>query len=315
MDLGYKGFSQEDDLFREGVKDFVNKEQLLQEAIESDQQEEDLGNKVIQAAKDTGYFGVLIPEEYDGVGGNYTHYAILAEEVSRACFALSNIIAVHSGLCTSPIIRFGSEEQKQRYLPRAASGDIVGAIAMTEPNAGSNIAATETIAREQGDHYVLNGTKRFITNAVNADIFFTIAYTGDRREGPHGNMSAFVVERDWDGVSIGKDTGKKMGLNAVPNSDVIFEDVKVPKENILGEQGQGYEIQHVSMEYGRIFLAACALGMATEVFERSLAYSQERVFPTTPKPLPLHKLQTIQRRIAEMASSVNAMSGMVYSAT
>ncbi|HLC98686.1 MAG TPA: acyl-CoA dehydrogenase family protein [Candidatus Nanoarchaeia archaeon] len=327
MKLEYTGFSEDDKLFSEQIRKFVKNEELLKEAVASDAEQRELDARVVDAAKEAGYFGILVPEEFGGVGGTNTQYCIVAEEISRACFALSNMIAVHSGLCTSPIIRFGSEELKERYLPKLATGEFIGAIAMTEPNAGSNIAATETTAclddkvssgisaAEAGDHFILNGTKRFITNAKNAQVFFTVAYSGDRSKGPYGNMSAFVVEAGYPGVSIGNDTGKKMGLNAVPNSEVLFENVRVPKSNVLGAVGDGYKIQHATMESGRIFLAACSLGIAREVFERAVEYSKERVFPLPGKPVPACDFQINQERISNMAELVYAMATTVYNTT
>ena len=143
-------------------------------------------------------------------------------------------------------------------------------------------------------------------------MFFTVAYSGDRSKGPYGNMTAFIIEKRYPGVSLGKDTGIKMGLNAVPNSDVIFDDVKVPKSNVIGEIGGGYKIQHVTMESGRIFLAACVLGMAREAFEKAVKYSKERMIPTLPKPTPICEYQVNQQKITMMAEMVYSMAAAVY---
>jgi len=323
MILEYHGFSDEDNLFRDQMKKFIKNERLLDEGVNSDKEGRELDNDIVQKAKEAGYFGVLTSQEHGGVGGTVTQYCILAEEISRACFALSNLIAVHTGLCTSPIINFATEEQKKKYLPKLATGELIGAIAMTEPNAGSNIAATQTTAnleeiakgleaKEEGEFYILNGTKRFITNAPNADIFFTVAYTGDRSKGPYGNMSAFIVEKAFPGVETGKDTGKKMGLNAALNSDVIFDDAKIPKSNLLGELGGGYKIQHKTMESGRIFLAACALGIAKEVFQRAVKYSKERLISTVPEQTPICDYQLNQLKIADMAYLTYCIETTLY---
>ncbi|HLC46806.1 MAG TPA: acyl-CoA dehydrogenase family protein [Candidatus Nanoarchaeia archaeon] len=337
--LEFIGFSEEDRLFRNQVRRFVLDERLLEEANAAEYGHRELDPRIILEAKELGFFGLLVPERYGGSGGTTTQYCILAEEISRHCFALSNIIAVHMGLASAPIIRHGSERLRQKYLPRLAHGSLTAAFAITEANAGSNIGATESratlehmissettddaqfaedmadknvTARKEGDYWVLNGRKRFITNAKNADVITTMAYTGDRSKGPSGNMTMFVIETAWPGFAIGEDTGHKMGLNAVQNSDVIFEGLRIPDENMIGREGEGFRIQQETMEYGRIFLAACVTGMASEAFERALQYSKSRRINSPTEPAVLADYQINQVRLAEMADHIYSMKIRTY---
>ncbi len=310
-------FSDEDRQFRAAVRDFVEKTNLREEGVKSDKEGRYVSDIVIEEARKAGFFGIIIPEEYGGAGGTITQYVILAEEISRACFALSNILAVHNGLASRPIVRFGTEEQKQKYLPKLAKGDWIAGLGATEPNAGSNIAATSTTAIRVGESYIVNGRKTFITNGPIADVFVTLAYTNEKEreaKNPWKGMSMFIVEKTFPGFSTGTHFNAKLGLNAAPNSELIYDDMKVPAENLLGGEdgeGNGYAMMHDTMEGGRVFLAACTLGMAKEAFLHASKHAKTRKIGGE-IGVPLSSYQVIQTRLAEMKEIIDAMHSFVY---
>ena len=188
--------------------------------------------KNLKKMAELGLLGIIIPEEYGGAGCDFVSLAIAVEEISRVCASTGVIVAVNNTLASYPIMTFGNDEQKKKYLPLLASGEKIGAIGITEPNAGSDVAGMESTARLEGDHYILNGCKRFITNGGEAGVFVVFAYTN--KDLKHKGISAFIVERDWPGFSLGKHEDL-MGIRATANCELIFEDVKVPKENLLGK--------------------------------------------------------------------------------
>jgi butyryl-CoA dehydrogenase len=215
------------------------------------------------------------------------------------------IVAVNNSLVTYPILTFGTEEQKQKYLPLLCSGAKIGAIGITEPNAGSDVAGMETTARLEGDYYILNGTKRFITNGTEAGIYVVFAYTN--KELKHKGISAFIVERGTEGFSLGKHEDL-MGIRASGNCELIFEDCKVPKENLLGKEGEGFKICMNTLDVSRVDIGAQAVGIAQAAFEAALKYSKERrAFGQ-----PLCEFEMIQSMLAEMATQIHAARLMVY---
>lgn len=252
-----------------------------------------------------GLLGVIVPEQYGGSGFDFMSLAIAIEEISRVCASTGVIVAVNNSLTTYPILQFGNEEQKKKYLPPLCSGEKIGAFGITEPNAGSDVVAIESTARLEGDHYVLNGTKRFITNGGEAGIFVVFAYTN--KEQKHKGISAFVVERDTPGFSLGKHEDL-MGIRATANCELIFEDVKIPKENLLGKEGDGFKICMNTLDVSRIDIGAQAVGIAQAALDEAVKYSRERkAFGQ-----PICNFEMIQSMFAEMATEIQAARLLVY---
>lgn len=252
-----------------------------------------------------GLLGIFIPEKYGGSEFDFVSLAIAIEEISRACASTGVIVAVNNSLCGYPILQFGTEEQKQKYLPLLCSGKKIGAIGITEPNAGSDVASLETTAVLSGDHYILNGAKRFITNGTEAGIFIVFAYTN--KELKHKGISAFIVDRDTPGFSIGNHENL-MGIRATGNCELIFEDCKVPKENLLGEEGQGFYICMNTLDVSRIDIGAQAVGISQAALDEAVKYSKERVAFGK----PICKFEMIQDMLAEMATQIHAARMLVY---
>jgi butyryl-CoA dehydrogenase len=252
-----------------------------------------------------GLLGVVVPEKYGGSGFDFVSLTIAIEEISRACATTGVIVAVNNSLTTYPILQFASEEQKSKYLPLLCSGEKIGAFGLTEPNAGSDVVSLESTARLEGDHYVLNGTKRFITNAGEAGIFIVFAYTN--REMKHKGISAFVVERDTPGFSLGNHEDL-MGIRATANCELIFEDAKIPKENLIGKEGDGFKICMSTLDVSRIDIGAQAVGIAQAALDESVKYSKERkAFGQ-----PICNFEMIQSMLAEMATQIQAARLLVY---
>ncbi|MGD8978990.1 MAG: acyl-CoA dehydrogenase [candidate division WOR-3 bacterium] len=252
-----------------------------------------------------GLLGVIVPEEYGGSGFDFVSLAIAIEEISGACASTGVIVAVNNSLTTYPIVKFGNEEQKKKYLPPLCSGEKIGAFGITEPNAGSDVVAIESTARLEGDHYILNGTKRFITNGGEAGIFVVFAYTN--KELKHKGISAFVVERDTPGFSLGKHEDL-MGIRATANCELIFEDAKIPKSNLLGKEGDGFKICMNTLDVSRIDIGAQAVGIAQASLNEAVKYSKERkAFGQ-----PICNFEMIQSMFAEMATKIQAARLLVY---
>lgn len=259
----------------------------------------------IKKMAELGLLGIIVPEEYGGSGFDYISLAIAIEEISRACASTGVIVAVNNSLVGYPIMQFGSEEQKKKYLPLLCKGEKLGAFGLTEPNAGSDVAAMETTARLDGDHYILNGTKRFITNAGEAGIYVVFAYTD--KELKHKGMSTFIVERDTPGFSLGKHEDL-MGIRATANCELIFEDVKIPKENLLGKDGEGFKMCMNTLDVSRIDIGAQGVGIAQSALDESIRYSKERkAFGQ-----PICNFQMVQSMLAEMATEIQAARMLVY---
>jgi len=285
------------------VREIATKE-LEPVAPEIDKSREFPWENIKKLAKQ-GLLGVIVPEEYGGAGFDFISLAIAIEEISRVCATTGVIVAVNNSLVAYPIYHFGNEEQRKRWLPQLASGQKLGAIAITEPNAGSDVASMETTARLEGDHYLLNGTKRFITNGGEAGIYVVFAYTN--KDLRHHGISAFVVERDTPGFSLGKHEDL-MGIRATANCELIFEDVKVPKENLLGEEGQGFKICMHTLDVSRIDIGAQAVGLAQGALDAAISYAKERkAFGKT-----LSEFEMVQSMIAEMATQIQAARLLVY---
>ncbi|MBR4078742.1 MAG: acyl-CoA dehydrogenase family protein, partial [Christensenellaceae bacterium] len=206
-----------------------------------------------------GIMGTPIPKEYGGAGGDYMSYIIAVEELAKVCASTADILSTHVSLCCGPIMTYGTEEQKQKYLVPLAKGDLLGGFALTEPNAGTDASGQQTVAKLEGDHYVINGSKIFITNGGVADVYVMFCMT-DKSKGTKG-ISAFIIEKDFPGFSIGKKE-EKMGLRGSNTAELVFTDMIVPKENLLGQEGRGFNIAMATLDGGRIGIGAQALGIA-----------------------------------------------------
>jgi butyryl-CoA dehydrogenase len=254
-----------------------------------------------------GVMGIPFPAKYGGAGGDYISYAIAVEELSKVCATTGVIVSAHTSLGASPIYYFGTEEQKQKYLVPLAKGEKLGAFGLTEPNAGTDSSAQQTVAEDRGDCYVLNGTKVFITNGGYADVYIVFAMT-DKSKGNKG-ISAFIVEKDFPGFSIGKKE-EKMGIRGSATTELIFEDCIVPKENLLGQVGKGFGIAMQTLDGGRIGIAAQALGIAQGAMDETIKYMKERV----QFGKPLSAFQGLQWMVADMEAQIQASRLLVYNA-
>ena len=254
-----------------------------------------------------GWMGIPYPKEYGGAGLDALSYAIAVEELARVDGGAGVILSAHVSLGSWPIFAYGTEEQKKKYLVPLAKGEKIGAFGLTEPNAGSDAGGTETTALDKGDYYLLNGGKIFITNAPKADTYVVFAVTTPDI-GTRG-ISAFIVEKGWKGFEFG-DHYDKMGIRSSSTAELIFNDVKVPKENLLGKEGEGFKIAMSTLDGGRIGIAAQALGIAQGAFEHALSYSKERI----QFGKPICKNQAIAFMLADMATKLTAAKELVYMA-
>ena len=255
-----------------------------------------------------GLMGVPFPEEFGGAGADYLSYAITVEELSRVCGSTGLSLAAHTSLGTAPIYDHASEEQRKKYVPDLASGRAFGAFGLTEPNAGSDAGGTQTTAVRDGDHYVLNGSKIFITNANVASTFIITAAT-DKEKGVHGGISAFIVEKDTPGFKLGS-KDEKLGTRGSDWAELYFEDCRIPAENLVGEEGSGFKFFMKTLDGGRISIGAMGLGIAQGALDKAVAYAQER----EQFGRPLIKFGAIQEKLATMATEVEAARHLVYTA-
>ncbi|MBR7181426.1 MAG: acyl-CoA dehydrogenase family protein, partial [Clostridia bacterium] len=293
-------------LFEQMIKDFAENE-VKPLAQEIDEQERFPAETVAKMAK-MGLFGIIVPKEYGGAGGNYRMYISAVEELSKHCATTGVILSAHTSLCAAPILEYGTEEQRKKYLPDLASGRKIGAFGLTEPNAGTDASNQQTTAVEKEDHYLLNGSKIFITNAGYASTYVIIAVTGAGPKGPE--MSAFIVESAFEGFSVGKKE-KKMGIRGSSTCELIFDNVKVPKENMLGKRGDGFKIAMKTLDGGRIGIAAQALGIAEGALEATVAYVKSR----KQFGRAISAFQNTQFVLADLATKIAAAKALVYIAT
>ncbi|MCG8402320.1 MAG: acyl-CoA dehydrogenase [Firmicutes bacterium] len=261
----------------------------------------------IEKMAELGLMGVPIPEEYGGAGCDFLSYIITIEEISRACASTGVILAVHTSVGTFPILYFGTEEQKQKYVPKLAAGEYIGAFALTEPNAGSDAANLTTTARLQGDQYIVNGNKIFISNGGEADVYVTFVRTG--QEKGHRGISCLLVDKDTPGFSIGK-TEDKMGLHGDVTTELIFDNARVPEENLLGAEGAGFKVAMALLDGGRIGIGAQGLGIAQAALDAAKQHAKERV----QFGQPIAQFQAVQFMLADMATRVDCARLLVYRA-
>ena len=293
-------------LFEQMIKDFAENE-VKPLAEEVDEQERFPLETVEKMAK-LGLMGIIVPKEYGGAGGNYRMYISAVEEISKVCGTTGVILSAHTSLCAAPILEYGTEEQRRKYLPDLASGRKIGAFGLTEPNAGTDAANQQTTAVEMEDHYLLNGSKIFITNAGYASTYIIIAITGKGLKGPE--MSAFIVESAFEGFSVGKKE-KKMGIRGSSTCELIFENVKVPKENLLGKRGDGFKIAMKTLDGGRIGIAAQALGIAEGALDATIGYVKARKQFNR----AISQFQNTQFVLADLSTKIAAAKALVYIAT
>ncbi|MBN1112959.1 MAG: acyl-CoA dehydrogenase [Bacteroidales bacterium] len=263
--------TREQILFQQMIKDFAEKE-VKPLAAEVDELERFPYETVEKMAK-IGIMGIPIPKQYGGAGGDNVMYAMAVEELSAVCGTTGVIVSAHTSLCCAPILENGTEEQKMKYLPKLASGEWIGAFGLTEAGAGTDAAGQQTTAVEDGDNWILNGSKIFITNAGPAHVYIVMAMT-DKSQGTRG-ISAFIVEGDTPGFSVGKKE-KKMGIRGSATCELIFENCIIPKENLLGKIGKGFGIAMKTLDGGRIGIAAQALGIAQGAIDETIKYVKER---------------------------------------
>ena len=297
--------TKQETLFLQMIREFAEKE-VKPLAAEVDEQERFPEETVAKMAK-LGIMGIPVPVEYGGAGSTNQMYSMCVEELSRACATTGIVVSAHTSLCCAPIMEHGTEEQKKKYLPKLASGEWLGAFGLTEPNAGTDAASQQTIAVEDGDSYILNGTKIFITNANYAHVFIVFAMT-DKSQGVKG-ITAFIVTRDMPGFSIGKKE-LKMGIRGSATAELIFENVRVPKENILGKVGGGFKVAMMTLDGGRIGVASQALGIAQGAMDETVKYTKER----KQFGKALAKFQTTQFQLADLETKVQAARLLVRSA-
>ena len=288
----------EDDLeFKKMARDFAQK-RLYPRAEEFDEKGI-TPPELIQECGELGYFGFTVPEEYGGLGLGAVSFMGVLEEICAACAGFGIMLSVHDSLCCEIIKIFGSDELKQKYLPPMAAGEKIGAYCITEPNAGTDIAALSATATDKGDHYLIDGTKTFVTNANYAQVLIVFAKT-DPEAGRKG-ISCFVVDKDSDGITVGK-AEKKCGIKASDTREISFADVKVPKENLLGKLGEGFRMAVVILNSGRIGVSFQATGIAQAALNEAIKYSKERKqFGQT-----LSSFQAIQFKLADMATRIDA---------
>ena len=289
-------FTEEEDMLRQMVRDFVTKE-VAPTAEHTDKSGEFPWHNV-NRMKELGLLGVPVPPEYGGAGLGRVGYCIVVEELGRGCNSTANAFGAHASLCESPLVYYGSPELKQRYLPRLAKGEILGCFALTEPNAGSDAAALQTTAVKDGKHWVLNGSKIFITNGSVADVAVVFA-ANDKKLAAHGGITGFLVETKSDGFKVGK-KDDKMGIRGSDTVPLFFENVRVPEENVIGKVGEGFKVAMGTLDSGRCGLGAGCMGAAMRCLELGLDYAKSR----QQFGQPIIAFEAIQFMLAEMTEMI-----------
>ena len=302
MDFTY---TDEQNQLRRSVREFAEGE-ILPHVMEWDEVSH-FPSEIMPKLAEMGLLGIIFPEQYGGSGLGYIEYVIAIEELSRVDGSVGIIVAAHNSLCSNHIFKFGSEAQKQKYLSPLAKGKKIGAWSLTEPEAGSDAGGTRTTAKRDGNHWVINGAKTFTTNGHYADVCVAMAVT-DKSKASHG-ISAFIIEKGTPGFKPGKKENK-LGLRASDTSEVIFSDCRVPLENLLGDEGEGFTGSLKILDGGRISIAALALGMAQGALDAAIKYAKQR----KQFGQPISEFQAIQFKLADMATEVEAARLLVYQA-
>ncbi|OYD07976.1 acyl-CoA dehydrogenase [Paludifilum halophilum] len=298
-------WTEEQKMMWKTVQEFARAE--ITPYIESMDEEDRFPREVLRKMGELGLMGIPVPEEWGGAGSDFLSYILALEEISKVSATVGVVLAVHTSVGTFPILRYGTDEQRKKYVTRLASGEYLGAFALTEPHAGSDASQIRTRAVRNGDRYILDGSKVFITNGGEADTYIAFAVT-DPTAGAKG-VTAFIVEKGTPGVTVGKKE-KKMGLGGSSTCEIIFDQAEIPAENRLGEEGQGYEIALSNLTGGRVGIGAQALGIAGAALEAATSYAKER----KQFGRPLAKLQAIQFKLADMATRIEAARLLVYRA-
>jgi butyryl-CoA dehydrogenase len=257
---------------------------------------------------ENGFLGIYVPEEFGGAGMDYMSYAIVVEELSRSCASTGVLVSAHTSLCVWPILSFGTDEQKKKYLPKLATGEHIGCFCLSEPNAGSDPGTLTTFAIDKGDHFEISGTKNFITNGKEASIAIVLAKTS--KSNNHKGITAFIVETNSEGFNVQK-LEDKLGIKGSSTAQIHLDKIKVPKENMLGQFEKGFNVALSTLDGGRIGVAAQALGIARGAFEYARQYSTERIQFGG----PISKLQAIQFMIADMSTKIDASKLLIYNAS
>lgn len=291
-------------LFEQMIRDFAENE--VKPMAQMTDEEERFPIETVEKMAKLGLFGIIIPTQYGGAGAGYREYIYAVEELSKYCGTTGVILSAHTSLCAAPILEHGTEEQKMKYLPDLASGRKLGGFGLTEPNAGTDAGNQQTTAVEMEDHWLLNGSKIFITNGGEAETYVVIAGTGRNAKGGL-EMTAFIVEKGWEGFTFGKHE-KKMGIRGSATCELIFENVKIPKENLLGKRGDGFKIAMKTLDGGRIGIAAQALGIAEGALNETVAYVKQR----KQFGRPIAAFQNTQFQLADMATQCAAARALVY---
>ncbi|NEU31393.1 butyryl-CoA dehydrogenase [bacterium LRH843] len=299
------GLTEEQKMLQKMTRSFVDKEIIP--FIKEWDEEGHLDMGVLKRLAELDLMGVCIPEKYGGSGMDYNSLAIVCEELERGDTAFRTAVSVHTGLNSMTLLQWGTEEQKQKYLVPQAKGEKIGAFGLTEPNAGSDVAALLSTAVKDGDHYILNGSKTWISLCDVADYFIVFAYTDKSKK--HKGISAFIVERDFPGFSS-KAVKGKLGIRAGNTGEIFFDNVKVPKENLLGEEGEGFTIAMAALDNGRFTVAAGACGLIMASLEASVQYCHER--ESFGKEIGKHQL--VQQMIAKMEAGLQMSRLLVYRA-
>ncbi|MEV5116058.1 acyl-CoA dehydrogenase [Peribacillus frigoritolerans] len=297
--------TEEHEMIRKMVRDFAQNE-VAPTAAERDE-EERFDREIFDKMAELGLTGIPWPEEYGGIGSDYLAYCIAVEELSRVCASTGVTLSAHTSLAGWPIYKFGTEEQKQKYLRPMAQGEKIGAYGLTEPSSGSDAGGMRTTAKLVGDEYVISGSKIFITNGGIADTYVVFALT--EPESKQKGTSAFIIEKDFPGFSVGKKE-KKLGIRSSPTTEIIFDECRVPKENLLGKEGEGFKIAMMTLDGGRNGIAAQAVGIAQGALDAAVDYAKERV----QFGKPISAQQGIGFKLADMATGVEASRLLTYQA-
>ncbi len=297
------GLSEEQEAIRAAIREFAENE--IRPHVSYYDESQEFPHEIFRKLADLGFLGVVIPADYNGSGLGYMEYAITVEEVARVCPAIALGVAAHNGLCTSHIFRFGSEMLRQKYVKRLAAGDTMGAWGLTEPNAGSDAGGTQTTARREGDYYILNGSKNFITHGNVGDIAVVMAMT-DPSKGKKG-ISAFAIDKSMEGFFPSKKENK-LGMRCSDTASLTFDNVKVPADHLIGNEGEGFVQALQILDGGRISIAALSVGLAQGAFEAALKYSRERI----QFGKPIGDQQGIMMKLARMSMNIDAARALTY---
>ena len=297
-------FTEEQFMMRNMVRDFAKAEI---EPFIPQMEAGEFPRDILTKMGELGLMGITAPEKYGGADMDFTSYIIAIHELSKVSAVMGVILSVHTSVGTNPILYFGNDDQKKKYVPKLASGEYIGAFCLTEPSAGSDAGSLKTRAVKDGDDYVINGSKVFITNGGEADVYIVFAST-DPAEGSRG-ISAFIVEKGTPGFIVGKDE-RKMGLHGSRTVQLTFENMRIPADNLLGAEGEGFKIAMANLDVGRIGIAAQSLGIAEAALEAATAYAKERV----QFGKPISAQQGVGFKLADMATAVEAAKLLVYRA-